>query len=472
LQTATATVTPLPVQLSLSFDGPLQRKYGSKGTAALAGAIPVAIASRAWAPPVLRVLASGCISSAAVILRCVADGASVTSVPMAGAQNLSSVDVQVSGPGAVAVYPTLMTIRDDSGSSAGGCLSWPSQGAYFRVHDNRSWPVPAPASDIASSPASSFGGANASARAAAAAATSTGYARPAVEVVLVRCQLFDDLAAAAAAPVSGSAMGAARLLGEAAATVTLLQAAMPVPQDIMLYRAPRGALESMRTKLQEPVAGATGTVVGPSRLMGLLSAAGAQPAVDAVQAATMRLSARAAASPSMVSSAHAAPVAVSGSTTLVIALEPQAWARFPSAAQLRGQAAGNGSMAGSESAANVQASLATASALSSVSFPLALSVFVGGVRANISWVSADGSQVHAVHRRTLSCAAGLPLQLPARAGERGPVATNPSHLFMSKSSGRWQHGLAYSPTPTPLAGIGSACGWQLPQLTVLGCLAV
>jgi hypothetical protein len=118
---------------------------------------------------------------------------------------------------------------------------------------------------------------------------------------------------------------------------------------------------------------------------------------------------------------------------LVINLEPSASLAFPSPAQLRSQAerlhalgSGNATFTASASS-SVDCSAATAARLSIVQNPQRLSVFVGSVRANVTWASPEGTQVHVLtpSYEQLCVNTGLALTV----GRNGDCGYQPIRLF-------------------------------------------
>jgi hypothetical protein len=91
----------------------------------------------------------------------------------------------------------------------------------------------------------------------------------------------------------------------------------------------------------------------------------------------------------------AASPAVTGGSLLVITLDTRWSPTFPSPSQLHTQVALLAAAAGNTSFSDSEAqSAAAAAALSGLQDALRLAVFVGGVRANVTWASPDGGQVH------------------------------------------------------------------------------
>jgi len=364
---ATPSASPplvTPVRLTAQFEGAMQTAL-SPGSSSIAGVVPVAAVSRAWQPPTLRLLlAQGCIAAAAASVSCEVD-TNRGRLPVFGAgiasdDGLAATSAAMVSP--VAAYPSVVHLRQ----SGGGCLSWPSEGIAFQLHDNRSW---ATSGGLDTCPSANL-----------------GYLFPVTETLPVICRLIDT-----------SAPRSSYLLAEATAVVLLVQAALPVPLDILIYRAPRQALESMRTQVQVPV-------LMDQQLQLQLQARNNTSAPATMQ--SMLLSTAAERSEKTGAATSVATSAIAGSTLLVIKLASSVAPPFPSPLQLRLQAQQmlldaapfNGSgipfMDAMSSAAACVGSVA--SSLASVHFPLRLAVYVGSVRANITWAAPDGGHLHVV----------------------------------------------------------------------------
>jgi hypothetical protein len=196
------------------------------------------------------------------------------------------------------------------------------------------------------------------------------------------------------------------LLTTAQARVLVVQAALPVPRDIMVLRAATGALESMRSGLAEAVAEAPAALAG---LGGNSSAALQAFRSRLLAAAAQRLFTRGQATVGGGPAAQWAPrlsgaaIALSGSTTLVLLLDRRASLFYPSLEGLAAQAAQDAALAQAGPEYACESAPAPAAApppqddarlLSGVARPLRLAVYMGAARANVTWVSPDRSQVH------------------------------------------------------------------------------
>jgi hypothetical protein len=303
-----------------------------------------------------------------------------------------------------------------------------------------------------------------------------------VQAVTVRCEVAasaDDSAAGGTALATGSGSGGAgsgTVIAWATVRVLVVQAALPIPRDILLFRPASGALESMRLRVSEAVA-AAGVEEALASLAAAINVSLPQAAAIAqtrlIAAAARRLSVRsrfassaagAAFSPFSSSVSASTPsssssLVVSGSTTMVLLLDTGVGLPFPSLSQLLAQAraeaavweaaaaadtaaasvASTGSVdpaAGSATAGGIGAGAAAAVAALGCPPPagylpalqalatgvggaaggsLSLAVYVGPVRANVSWAAPDGSQIH-VQTPTFAQLCGAAAAAAARGG--------------------------------------------------------
>jgi hypothetical protein len=363
---STASPTPAPstaVRLSAAFEGSAHAAHGPAVTASLSdsqAALPATVVSRSWPAPTLRLqLAQGCIAAAAVQLRCFVDstrgqqpiftsGISQETAASSSAGGAPSINEAAA---AVAAFPSVILLSKAAGED---CLAWPASGVALQLHDNSSY---------------SAGSSDGSCPLVSAAAS--GYLQPVAQSLTITCRLLDASGATSV------------IIAETLASVLLLRAALPIPRDIMIHRPARRTLESMRTQAQAVVLGGAGNATA------LVQGAGSER-LEALLAASLQLQ-----GPQSVGATRATaaqPAAIAGATTLVVTLDASASSAYPSLAQLQMQARGGSTAVSGLAASNCSA--AVAASLASAQLPLHLAVYVGSMRANVTWVSPDGSQVH------------------------------------------------------------------------------
>lgn len=336
-----------------------------------------------------------------------------------------------------------------------------------------------------------------------AASRPLGYALPAAELFTIRCDLLTG-----SAPVEltngGSQLSAAsasRLIATTSAAAVVMQAAVAVPRDIMIMRFASGSgssgvqglnsggayLESMRWRTSETVVlpacalqprqQATNT----SGLLGGGSDANADADLlavlehslsQAVAAAAQRLLGRGAASAAGGAGTSSAAVSGSGSgsgaaltlsssSTLVIALDGRASPHWPSPSQMLAQSRRaafealalpvNASSAAASSDTRFDSCTAAqlasaASALSGLPRPLRLAVYIGAVRANITWVAPDGTQIHVTTPTYAQLCGGSNSGSISVAGPGSSAAASTASGGPASSSCGYQRTCSTSPT--------------------------
>lgn len=374
------------------------------------GGVPATIIARGWAPPLLRVSGGGgCLPApgSAVRIRCAANSdrgrlAAVYApgLPPSIAAAGTTPDRVASALALAPASAQLTTVAGGGVLGRAGCGALAADAsASFLVFDNRSWPM-----------------ASSSAASGTAAGLSSGYAFPQAEALVLTCRMTADSV----------------LLAEASAPVLLLAPALPVPSEIFVFRPAMWALQSLRNgalvTLPSSAAASSGAMSssgGSGRTPSgsgngttgnfVDSPSGVNAAVDPSLVAAPDALAAAALSYSysmaqteQSAAAGAFPVrsqsqgqslALTGSATLVVLLGAARASnsstsssgstdtlQYPSLALLRAEAS---AMSTSTSSA-ADAALAIAG-LASVRRSLRLAARIGGVRANVTWISADGS---------------------------------------------------------------------------------
>lgn len=270
----------------------------------------------------------------------------------------------------------ITTVAGEGALGRAGCGALPSGAAgtaSFLVLDNRSWPL-----------------------------SGAAYALPQAEALVLTCRM----------------RAGAFLLAESSASVLMLAPALPLPRDIFVFRPAMWALQSLRDGAVVPLpAGAaassggstrTPTSASGSNATALVDSGSGSPsgaAVDPAAVAVPGALAAAAVAYSAASTAAAAAsqaqsqsqsLALTGSATLVVLLGPGDGGRnstfstgsdslqYPSLSLLRAEAA-------SVTSSFAAAAAAALSALSSLRRSLRLAARIGGVRANVTWLSDDGT---------------------------------------------------------------------------------